>query len=501
MLELRGIVKRYGGVHALRGVDFDVQSGEVHALVGENGAGKSTLIKIVSGAERADAGTITLNGDQLASASTAAAIDAGIATVYQEPHLFGELTVAENVFLGREVRSGTVLPKWASPVDWTAQRRRVIELLDRLGVDSGIADVRIADLPVAEQQLVSISKAFAQDARILILDEPSAILTDREIEVLFGVVRNLRAGGVGIVYISHRLDELAQISDRVTVLRDGQVVASKPTSQLTVRTVAELMVGHELALTPDRPAREFTGTPVLQVGGLRKLEQFEPFDLDVGEGEVVALYGLVGSGASAIARALYGVDPADGGTVHVDGKRLRLRTPRDASAAGIAMVPGNRAVQGVFAPKSIAFNLSTAHLGFLSYLPGWLDRARERTVARDLIDRLSIRAKGPQTRVAALSGGNQQKTLIARQLVRRPRVLLLEEPTQGVDVGAKDEIHRIVSELAENGSAIVVASSDLPEVLGLADRVLVVRRGKVVAQFGRGARQADVLAAAAGEAA
>lgn len=496
MLELRGIVKRYGGVHALRGVDFDVQPGEVHALVGENGAGKSTLIKIVAGAERADAGTITLNGDPLASASTAAAIDAGIATVYQEPHLFGELTVAENVFLGREIRR-----RRGGPVDWRAQRKRVIELLDRLGVDSGIADVRIADLPVAEQQLVSISKAFAQDARILILDEPSAILTDREIEVLFGVVRNLRAGGVGVVYISHRLDELAQISDRVTVLRDGQVVASRPTSELTVRAVAELMVGHELALAPDRPARQFAGTPVLQVNGLTKADQFEPFDLSVGEGEVVALYGLVGSGASAIARALYGVDPADRGAVQVDGRPLRLRTPRDAAAAGIAMVPGNRAVQGVFAPKSIAFNLSAAHLGFLSKVPGWLDRARERTVARGLIDRLSIRAKGPQTRVAALSGGNQQKTLIARQLVRRPRVLLLEEPTQGVDVGAKDEIHRIVSELAENGSAIVVASSDLPEVLGLADRVLVVRRGKVVAAFGRGARQADVLAAAAGDAA
>jgi rhamnose transport system ATP-binding protein len=491
LLLLRGVQKRYGGVRALRGVDLDVLAGEVHALVGENGAGKSTLIKIVSGAEVADEGTVEIDGTPLTGGSTQAAMEAGIATVYQEPHLFGELTVAENVFLGRELRAN-------GRVDWAAQRNRVTELLEQIGLDRAIGDVRVADLPVAEQQLVSIAKAFAHSAKILILDEPSAILTDREIEVLFGVVRNLRAAGVGIIYISHRLDELAQISDRVTVLRDGEVVASRPTSELTVRQVAELMVGHELgSATTDRPAP--SGDPVLAVSGLGRTGAFTGLELQVRPAEVVALYGLVGSGTDAIARALYGVSPADTGTVQVDGRAVRLHSPQDAAAAGIAMLPGNRKQQGVFANKSIAFNITSAHLRHLAKLGFWFDRRRERSIAEDFLRRIAIKAPDVDTAVGALSGGNQQKVVLARQLVRAPRVLVLEEPTQGVDVGAKEEIHRLVLELADGGSAVLVISTDLPEVLQLADRVLVVRKGAVVRAFGRGASQADVLAAAAGD--
>jgi rhamnose transport system ATP-binding protein len=491
LLRLRGVQKRYGGVRALRGVDLDVLAGEVHALVGENGAGKSTLIKIVSGAEVADEGTVDIDDTPLTGGSTQGAMEAGIATVYQEPHLFGELTVAENVFLGRELRAN-------GRVDWTTQRTRVSELLEQIGLDPEIGDVRVADLPVAEQQLVSIAKAFAHSAKILILDEPSAILTDREIDVLFGVVRNLRAAGVGIIYISHRLDELAQISDRVTVLRDGEVVASRPTSELTVRQVAELMVGHELgAATADRPAP--SGDPVLTVAGLGRTGAFTDLELQVRPAEVVALYGLVGSGTGAIARALYGVNPADAGTVQVDGRAVRLHSPQDAAAAGIAMLPGNRKQQGVFANKSIAFNISSAHLRHLAKLGFWFDRRRERSIAEDFLRRISIKAPDVATAVGALSGGNQQKVVLARQLVRAPRVLVLEEPTQGVDVGAKEEIHRLVLELADGGSAVLVISTDLPEVLQLADRVLVVRKGAVVREFERGASQADVLAAAAGD--
>jgi rhamnose transport system ATP-binding protein len=491
LLRLRGVQKRYGGVRALRGVDLDVLAGEVHALVGENGAGKSTLIKIVSGAEVADEGTVELGDTPLTGGSTQAAMDAGIATVYQEPHLFGELTVAENVFLGRELRAN-------GRVDWATQRTRVGELLEQIGLDPAIGDVRVADLPVAEQQLVSIAKAFAHSAKVLILDEPSAILTDREIEVLFGVVRNLRAAGVGIIYISHRLDELAQISDRVTVLRDGEVVASRPTSELTVRQVAELMVGHELgSATADRQAP--TGEPVLTVAGLGRSGAFTGLDLTVRPAEVVALYGLIGSGTDAIARALYGVNPADAGTVRVDGREVRLHSPQDAAAAGIAMLPGNRKQQGVFANKSIAFNISSAHLRHLAKLGFWFDRRRERSIAEDFLRRIAIKAPDVGTAVGALSGGNQQKVVLARQLVRAPRVLVLEEPTQGVDVGAKEEIHRLVLELADGGSAVLVISTDLPEVLQLADRVLVVRKGAVVREFERGASQADVLAAAAGD--
>ena len=491
LLRLRGVQKRYGGVRALRGVDFDVLAGEVHALVGENGAGKSTLIKIVSGAEVADEGTVEIDGTPLTGGSTQAAMEAGIATVYQEPHLFGELTVAENVFLGRELRVN-------GRVDWSRQRTRVGELLTQIGLDPAIGDVRVADLPVAEQQLVSIAKAFAHSAKVLILDEPSAILTDREIEVLFGVVRNLREAGVGIIYISHRLDELSQISDRVTVLRDGEVVASRPTSELTVRQVAELMVGHELgSATADRPAP--TGEPVLAVSGLGRSGAFTGLDLTVRPAEVVALYGLIGSGTDAIARALYGVAPADSGTVRVDGREVRLHSPQDAAAAGIAMLPGNRKQQGVFANKSIAFNISSAHLRHLAKFGFWFDRRRERSIAEDFLRRIAIKAPDVGTAVGALSGGNQQKVVLARQLVRAPRVLVLEEPTQGVDVGAKEEIHRLVLELADGGSAVLVISTDLPEVLQLADRVLVVRKGAVVREFERGAGQAEVLAAAAGD--
>jgi rhamnose transport system ATP-binding protein len=491
LLSLRGVHKRYGGVRALRGVDLDVLAGEVHAIVGENGAGKSTLIKIVSGAEVADEGTVEIDGTPLHGGSTQGSIEAGIATVYQEPHLFGELTVAENVFLGRELRSG-------GRVDWAAQRTRVSELLAQIGLDPVIGDVRVADLPVAEQQLVSIAKAFAHSAKVLILDEPSAILTDREIEVLFGVVRNLRAAGVGIIYISHRLDELAEISDRVTVLRDGELVATRPTHELSVRQVAELMVGHELGSdTADRPAP--AGDAVLGVTGLSRSGAFSGLDLQVRRAEVVALYGLVGSGTDAIARALYGVVPADAGTVQVDGRTVRLHSPRDAAAAGIAMLPGNRKQQGVFANKSIAFNISSAHLRHLAKLGFWFDRGRERSIAQDFLRRIAIKAPGVGTAVGALSGGNQQKVVLARQLVRAPRVLVLEEPTQGVDVGAKEEIHRLVLELADRGSAVLVISTDLAEVLQLADRVLVVRKGAVAREFPRGASQADVLAAAAGD--
>jgi rhamnose transport system ATP-binding protein len=491
LLSLQGVHKRYGGVHALRGVDFEVRAGEVHALVGENGAGKSTLIKIVSGAESADSGTVTIGGAELAHGDTSAALDAGIATVYQEPQLFGELTVAENVFLGRELRRG-------GRVDWTEQRARVTDLLERLGLDRVMADVRVADLPVAEQQLVSIAKAFSHDTRILILDEPSAILTDREIGTLFSAVRRMRDDGVGVIYISHRLDELAQITDRVTIMRDGKVVASRPTRELSVRQTAELMVGS--AMKDRTVEREVAGAaPALAVTGLGSRRRFSDLDLSVRPGEIVALYGLVGSGAGDIARALYGIDPADRGTVQVAGREVTIGSPVAALKHGIAMLPGNRKAQGVFASKSIAFNISSAHLPLLSKGRLWVDRKRERDTAKEYIRRIAIKAPGPDVQVGNLSGGNQQKVVLARQMVERPDVLLLEEPTQGVDVGAKDEIHRIILELADAGSAVLVVSSDLPEVLLLADRLLVIRGGSVVRTFPRGAEQAAVLAAAAGD--
>jgi rhamnose transport system ATP-binding protein len=492
LLRLTGIRKRYGGVQALRGVDFDVRSGEVHALVGENGAGKSTLIKIISGAETADEGTVEMTGQRLGGGNTSAALDAGIATVYQEPQLFGELSVAENIFIGRELTRGVL-------VDRAAQLAKVDELLDRLGLDRALADVRVADIPVGEQQLVSIAKAFSHEPKILILDEPSAILTDREIDTLFQVVKGLREHDVGIIYISHRLDELSVIADRVTVLRDGEKVASHAMREVTIRKVVELMVGHVPVGPPTGHRVAAEVEPALEVSGLSRRGGFQDVSFAVRPSEVVAVYGLIGSGTGPLARALFGIDPADSGTIKVNGEPVRLPTPQAAARTGIALLPGNRKAQGVFGIKSIAFNISVAHLHLLRRLRVWVDRRREQQVATDLIKRIAIKAPGPHTPVNALSGGNQQKVVLARQLVERPGVLVLEEPTQGVDVGAKEEIHKQILALADQGTAVLVVSSDLLEVLELADRVLVVRAGSIVAEFGRGASQADVLAAAAGD--
>lgn len=470
LLRLAGIEKHYGGVYALRGVDFTVRSGAVHGLVGANGAGKSTLVKIISGAEAPDAGTVSLSGVRLGTGDTVAALRAGIATVYQDPQSFGELSVAENVFVGRELRR-------QGRVDWAAQDRRVRELLSSLGLRPELAAVRIADLSVAEQQLVSVAKALVHDAKVLILDEPSAILTDREITTLFSVIRRLTDRGVGVVYVSHRLDELAEIADQITVLRDGSVVADSPMASLTVREIATLMVGHEPSVGSVGSAS--VGSPALTVSGLSRSGQFDDVSFAVCGGEVVALFGLVGSGTGAIARAVYGVLPVDAGTVE---------------SGHTAMLPGDRSRQGVFASKSVGFNISVGSLrGF------WLRLRRERSVAESFIARMRIKTPGPGALVGTLSGGNQQKVVLARQLADRPEVLVLEEPTQGVDVGAKEEIHGLVRDVVSAGTAVLLVSSDLSEVMALADRILVVRGGRITASFERGAAQAAVLAAAAGD--
>ena len=376
----------------------------------------------------------------------------------------------------------------------------MVELLERIGLSPDLAEVRAADLPVAEQQLVSIAKALSQDPVVLILDEPSAILTDREIDTMFTAVRAMRDAGVAVIYISHRLDELAQITDRVTVLRDGAVVASRPTAEFSVRDVAELMVGHVLETRPmDRAPT--AAEPALGVEHLTRAPKFADVSFTVRPGEIVALYGLIGCGAGDVIRALYGIAGADAGEVRVNGQVASLGTPADAVARGMSMLPANRKVQGVFGSKSIAFNISSANLHLLSRFGVWMDRSRERSVADEFIRRISIKAPGAGTTVSNLSGGNQQKVVLARQLVERPLILLLEEPTQGVDIGAKDEIHRIIVELADAGTAVLVVSTDLAEVQYLADRVLVMRSGSVSAEFGRGARQAELLAAAAGDAA
>ncbi|NAZ83036.1 ATP-binding cassette domain-containing protein [Kineococcus sp. R8] len=489
-LEVTGVAKRFGAVRALRNADLVVHAGSVHALVGENGAGKSTLIKILSGAETADAGTTAFDGREVSIGSTTAAMALGVATVYQEPQLFADLTVAENVFTGRELTR-------AGRVDWTAQNARVTELLDLIGLPARYATVAVGTLSIAEQQQVSIAKALAGDARLLILDEPSAILTDTEIDVLFGVVRRLAASGVAVVYISHRLDELFTIADVVTVMRDGETIGTWPIGELSVRRIAELMVGGVLEDGP-REHRVPEGTPRLELRGLGLAGRFHDVDVSVRGGEVVGLYGLVGSGVAEIAASVYGITPATSGTLHVDGAEVRPRSPRHAKALGIGLLPSDRKQQGMFSFQTISFNISAGNLRLLSRARVLVDRRREREVARRMIDRLSVKTPNERQPVSAMSGGNAQKVVLARQLVDRPGVLVLAEPTQGVDVGAKEEIHRIIAELADAGTAVLVVTSDLPEAIRISDRLHVVRDGTTTAEFGPGASQVDVLAAAAG---
>lgn len=492
LLEASGLTKAYGGVRALKGVDFTVRLGEVHALVGENGAGKSTLIKMLSGVEKPDTGTIVVRGENVSSGSPSASLAAGISTVYQEPHLFAELTVAENLFLGRELHSR------GGPVQWAEQFSTAATLLEQIGLNPRLATRQVGDLSVGEQQLISIAKAFATQVRILILDEPSAILADKDIETLFGVVRRMRDTGVGVIYISHRLDELAQIADRVTVMRDGTVVESKPMSELSTREIAERMVGGELA-DVDAGDRSISDELGLEVRDLKAGGALASVTLDVHRGEIVGVYGLIGSGTAELARALNGVLPIKAGAVSVRSKTLKIDTPRAAARAGIAMLPGNRKKEGVFSDKTLTFNLAASHLTFFSRLGFVMSPRRERESMLAAMRRLRVKAPYPETPIGSLSGGNQQKVVLARQLVENPHVLVLEEPTQGVDVGAKGEIHRLIFDLARRGAAVLVISTDLDEVRTLADRVLVMRQGTVGAEFSRGVSTARILAAASGD--
>jgi len=485
------VVKSYGAVKAIRHADFEVRAGEIHALVGENGAGKSTLIKIVAGATSPDAGDVTYDGEPVTIASTNDAIALGIATVYQEPQLFSELTVAENVFMGREMVT-------RGRVDWAAQNEKVVDLLAALGLPAALSTAVVGNLSVATQQQVSIAKALAGKCGVLILDEPSAILTDAEIDVLFQIIRRLADDGVAIIYISHRLDEIVKIADRVTVMRDGATIGTHPVEDLSVRRIAELMVGEALS-DHTGPRTVPDGEPVLELRSLARTGSFHDVSLALRSGEILGLYGLVGSGVAEIASCIYGLDKASAGDIVIEGRSVAPRTPREAAEAGIALLPANRKTEGMFSFQSIAFNVSIGHLRRLSWGRAFVDRRRERATVKDLMKRLAVRASDENQNVGDLSGGNAQKVMLARQLVERPTLLLLAEPTQGVDVGAKEEIHRIITDLADNGTAVLVVTSDLQEVLRIADRLLVIRAGAIAAEFGPDAKQVDVLAAAAGD--
>ncbi|MCA0376824.1 MAG: sugar ABC transporter ATP-binding protein [Gemmatimonadetes bacterium] len=490
-LRMTDIRKTYPGVVALDGVSLDVRAGEVHVLLGANGAGKSTLMKVLSGAVTCDSGAIEVHGAPAHIASPRDARALGIAIVHQELALVPALSVAENLHLGR-------IPHRLGVVDSARMRRNAHDVLARLGVTLPV-DALVGSLSIAQQQLVEIARALLLDARILVLDEPTSALTERETQALFGVLADLRARGVAIIYISHRLEEIAAIGDRVTVLRDGRHVATHTVASADRSDLVRLMAGSDVADVPTAAARSEVrprGPARLRVDDLRSGHAVRGVSFTVHAGEVVGLTGLLGAGRTETARALFGCEPQSGGTVLVDDVPVRIRTPRDAIRAGIGFVTEDRKAQGLVLDRSVRDNIALATTRALS-LWGVMRSHAERALAQESIERLRIRTPSDTQRVRLLSGGNQQKVVLAKWLATGARVLLLDEPTRGVDVHAKQEIYRLIADLAAQGTAVLVISSELPEVVAIADRTLVMRDGRIVSEFDRAQATPERLLACA----
>ncbi|WP_406375133.1 sugar ABC transporter ATP-binding protein [Streptomyces sp. NBC_00647] len=475
LLTMSGITKSFPGVRALDGVDLDVQAGEVHCLLGQNGAGKSTLIKVLAGAHQPDDGTIDWRGEPVTLKSPIAAMRLGIATIYQELDLVEGLSVAENVHLGHEPTTAGFV------VRGKAAKAATAALLKRLGHPEIDPARLVGDLSAAQQQIVSMARALSHDVRLIVMDEPSAALDPDEVDNLFRIVGDLTADGVAVVHISHRLEEIRRIGDRVTVLKDGRAVAGGlPARSTPTREIVALMTGRNVEYVfPDRPGARPPGDPVLTVQGLSRQGEFAPLDLELRPGEIVGLAGLVGSGRSEILETIYGARRPTTGRVSVNGKPLRTGSVRAAVRAGVGLAPEERKAQALLMLESVTRNVSVSSMSRYAH-GGWIDRRAERGAARAATRELSLRPDNPAAPVRTLSGGNQQKAVLARWLLRGCRVLLLDEPTRGVDVGARAELYAVIRRLADEGLAVLLVSSEVPEVLGLADRVLVLREGHVV---------------------
>jgi rhamnose transport system ATP-binding protein len=491
LLEMRGVSKAFGAVAALSNARLSLFAGEAHALVGENGAGKSTMIKILAGALRADTGQILLDGVAVDLESPADARKAGIAVIYQEPTLFPDLSVTENIFMGRQpLRS-------LGRIDRATMRRTVVELFVRLGVAID-PDRPTRGLSIADQQIVEIVKALSFDAKVLIMDEPTAALSGVEVERLFSVARSLRDAGAAVLFISHRFEEVFALCQRITVMRDGEHVSTDPIADVTVEQVVRRMIGRDVtSLFPkvDAEVREVR----LEVRGLTRAGVFSDISFDVRGGEIVALAGLVGAGRSEVVRAVFGVDRYDAGEVKVGGRKLRPGRPAAAIAAGLALVPEDRRHQGLVMDLSIAGNAALTRRGALSKM-GILTRGSESALTREWAGVLRLKAGALSDAVSTLSGGNQQKVVLAKWLATAPKVLIIDEPTRGIDVGTKAEVHRLLSKLANDGIAILMVSSELPEILGMADRVLVMHEGRISAEIARAdADEESVMFAATGQ--
>ena len=488
--ELRGVSKRFAATQALDDVSFDLLPGEVHALVGENGAGKSTLVKILAGVYQPDSGTVWLDGEATQIHGPAQSRALGIAVVHQEPRLFPDLTVAENVFIGHAPsgRLGTI--------DWGGTRRAAQALFNELDVQFDVG-APVRGLSMADQQLIEIAKSLSLDARVLILDEPTASLSAHEVDRLFTIVRRLRDRGVAVLFVSHRLDEVFELSDRATVFRDGRHVVTMATSELTTAALVRYMVGRTVSLFPK--VETPVGDVLLEVSNLSKVGAFRNVGFSVRAGEIVGFAGLVGAGRTEVARVLFGIDQRDDGEIRLGGTPVHFGSPSAAMHAGIAYLPEDRHQEGLVQGFSIAQNVTLPILR--SLFPRFLvHSSTEAKVAHEYTEPLNVRMTGVDQLVGALSGGNQQKVVLAKWLAAKPRILILDEPTRGIDIGAKVEVHRIISELAASGLGILLISSDLPEILAMSDRIVVLHEGRITAEIPRNrATQERVMFAATGK--
>lgn len=483
-LEMKGIVKAFPGVVALNNVDFELLDGEVHGLVGENGAGKSTLIKIITGVYRKDAGEVLLRGQNIDIQSTIHAQSLGISVIHQELSLCSYLSVAENMFMGHAPRR-----RLPFMVDWKELSDRTTEILKKLQLDK-LLDPRVpvSRLSVAQAQMVEIGKAISSDARIILMDEPTSALTPQEVHTFFDIVNDLRNHGISVVFISHRLSEILDLCDRITVLRDGQRVDTLPVSETDMNKVTTMMIGRsvdEFFAGKERREHEF-GPAVLEVKGLTRGTALRDLHLAVRQGEILGIFGLMGAGRTEFLRAVFGADKKDSGVITVTGKDVSISSTRDALRAGIGLVPEERKKHGIFPEMTVRDNMVIANLRNISHALGYIDKSVAKRDVAEYIKSLNIKTPSPNVKVKALSGGNQQKVILAKWLSTKTKVLLLDEPTRGIDVGAKAEIHKLIRELAQQGLAVVMVSSELPEVMEMSDRIVVMREGRFVGEFQAG---------------
>ncbi len=492
-LKFEHIYKAFPGVQAVRDFSLEAQSAEILALVGENGAGKSTLMNILSGAILADSGRIFLDGEEVMIDSPRRALELGITMIHQELALIPQMSVGQNIFLGREPRLSTL----RAMVDWKELYRLAQQELDRLGLKISARDL-VQDLTIAQRQMVEIAKALSYKARLIVLDEPTSALSEREIETLFDLMRSLRQHGVTLIFISHRLEEVFAVADRIAVMRDGQLIGVKAANEISRDEVVEMMVGRELKEFFPK-ANVQRGALVLSVRGLKRGKNLRGINLDLYQGEIVGVAGLVGSGRSELARAIFGADRVEAGKISLNGKEIQLHKPEDAIRLGIGFVPEDRKAQGLFLGQSVRSNIVISLLNRISQL-GFIRFKLADELVEKMIRQLNIKTPSVQQRVRNLSGGNQQKVVIARWMSLNPKVLILDEPTRGVDVAAKAEIHALISKLAGQGVSILMISSELLEILGVSDRILVMREGNITAEFSRKeATQEAIMRAATGQ--